>query len=330
MLAAFLTASTTVFGQTRIDGDFPFQSDPAKKYSIYIPSGYVQGTPHRLMLGLHPFNTNRWDAESWCDTLIVFAETNDLILVCPDGGADGQVDDPIDTAFTSALLDSMQLWYTIDAAKTYVMGFSWGGKTTYTYGLSHHTKFGGFLPIGSAMSGTAEVSSVMQNVAGKPVYIVHGGSDTPASRLFPIRDSLISNGAILDYNLMTGVNHTIDFPNRNDILTVAYQWIDSVNCAQMTGVSIVEAIKGNDQLLNIYPTILSSANDLNIEYLLENEGMLSIKLYDLTGKFIEVFNLAGVQGENRFQLQLPNLSAGTYVLEFQSELNRSTQKIILN
>ncbi|MFT5167850.1 MAG: hypothetical protein ACI8P3_003088, partial [Saprospiraceae bacterium] len=102
-----LISYSSLIGQTRIDGSFEFQNDSAKKYSLYIPSGYQAGTAHRLMLGLHPFNTNRWDAESWCDTLIVFAETNNLILACPDGGIDGAVDDPIDTAFTSILLDSI-------------------------------------------------------------------------------------------------------------------------------------------------------------------------------------------------------------------------------
>ena len=128
-------------GQTKIDDTFDFQSDPAKKYSLYIPSSYVVGSPHKVMVGFHPFNTSRWDAVSWRDTLEVFSETNNLILVCPDGGLDGKVDDLIDVEFTTALLDSVKKWYSIDEGRIYSMGFSWGGRTTYTYGLDNTDVF---------------------------------------------------------------------------------------------------------------------------------------------------------------------------------------------
>lgn len=223
--------------QQRVDGSFPFQTDPSKDYSLYIPSGYSPGTPHALMLGLHPWNTARWNAESWCDTLIVFAETNNLLLVCPDGGKDGQIDDPIDVAFTTALLDSMEVWYDIDVDRVYAMGFSWGGRTTYTYGLSNVSRFAGFVPIGAAINGTNEVTDIIQNAIGKPFYIVHGGSDQPAVRFHPIRNALIAEGALVNWILMPFVGHTIDFANRNQILTDAFQWVaaQAVSAPEVTG-----------------------------------------------------------------------------------------------
>ena len=188
------------FSQIRIDSSFPFQSDPAKKYSLYIPSGYNSNTPHKLMLALHPLNTSRWNGKSWCDTLKQFAETNKLILVSPDGGVDGMIDDAIDTAFTSALLDSIAIWYNINWMKAYAMGFSWGGKTTYTYGLFHSNKLHGFIPIGAAITGVTEVNGLLQNATGKPFYLVHGTLDSPNTRFYPIRDSLINRGAYVILN----------------------------------------------------------------------------------------------------------------------------------
>ncbi|MEO6191241.1 MAG: hypothetical protein ABIO44_13735, partial [Saprospiraceae bacterium] len=114
LIAFFLLNCTGLFSQVRIDSSFSFQSDPAKKYSLYIPSSYKVSHANRLMLALHPLNTSRWNGQSWCDTLVSFAQQNGLILVCPDGGLDGAINDPIDTAFTSALLDSMKFWYSID------------------------------------------------------------------------------------------------------------------------------------------------------------------------------------------------------------------------
>lgn len=217
-------------GQVRVDSSFSFQLNPSKGYSIYVPSAYDPNTPNGLMLGMHPLNPSRWNSISWCDTLIDFAEMNNLLLVCPDGGPNGSVVDQIDTAFTTALLDSMYKWYNIDTERQYIMGFSFGGRGTYTYGLSHPEVFGGLIPIGAAINGTSQVNGPLQaNAACKAVYIVHGSNDSPNNRYYPVRTALLNSGAILNSLLMPGVGHTIDFPNRNQILTTAFQWIDSVN-----------------------------------------------------------------------------------------------------
>lgn len=331
-MRALLTTLTLIgclltgFAQQRIDGTFAFQTDPAKKYSIYIPTGYNVNTPHRLMVALHPFNTNRWDAQSWCDTLINFAAMNNLILACPDGGADGQVDDPIDTAFTTALIDSMHAWYNIDAQKIYCMGFSWGGMITYSYGLNHINRFGGFLPIGSAMNGTGTVNSVLSLASGKPWYIVHGSSDSPSSRFFPIRDSIVANGGIANWNYMTGVGHTIDFPNRNQILSVGFQWIDSVNCAGPVSV------KTNTQT----PFEVTAASTVNersrfeVSISMKDQGSIEIQLIDLTGKIVvnKLFELT--QGKHQVSIALPNNTrSGIYVLSGKSNGFEQASKMLI-
>lgn len=229
LLAFCLLLSATVFGQKRIDSTLAFQGDPAKKFSIYLPSGLKTNADQALVVGLHPFNTNRWDAKSWCDTLVKFAEENQLILICPDGGNDGKVDDTIDTAFTTAILDSVMNWYTINHKRVYLMGFSWGGKTTYTYGLRNTARFGGFMPIGAAINGVGEISSIAANAKNQPFYVIHGSNDAKAFRFDPLVNSLNTHKAILKTKVLPGVGHTIDFANRNTILTEGYKWLDSAN-----------------------------------------------------------------------------------------------------
>ena len=98
----FLILSLAAFGQKRIDSTLAFQDNEAKKYSLFIPSDFDPFTPTKAVVALHPFNPEKWDAASWCDELMVFAEENSVILICPDGDEDGRIDDPIDTAFTTA------------------------------------------------------------------------------------------------------------------------------------------------------------------------------------------------------------------------------------
>lgn len=297
ILSAAIAVSTLSGAQIRVDGNFPFQSDPAKQYSLYIPSGYSPTTPHRLMLGLHPFNTSTWNSVSWCDTLVDFAEANNLILACPDGGIDGKVDDPIDTAFTSALLDSVEAWYNIDTDKVYAMGFSWGGKTTYTYGLSHVWRFGGFIPIGAAINGTSEVTGIIQQALSKPFFIVHGANDAPGSRFYPIRSALIMNGAIVEDTLMPGIGHTINFPNRNQILGMAYHWVDSVNCASLP-TSVAEPLKKD--------AILAYPNPSGGLLLLDNIPEMALyTISDLNGRTV-------LRGHYQEGIDLGELPPGKY------------------
>jgi len=275
-LIALLNISS-MLGQNRIDSAFAFQTDPHKKYSLFIPSDYQPAKASKLMLALHPLNTSRWDAKSWCDTLIAFAETNHLILVCPDGGADGMIDDPIDTAFTSALLDSVFLWYHINPDRVYVMGFSWGGRTTYTYGLNHAGKFKGFLPIGAAINGLNEVTpQLIKQAKNKAVYILHGGNDNPGTRFYPVKKAFEDSGAIVNSRLLPGIGHTIDYPNRNQIFTEAFQWLDSVVVSQPNNV-LPPIDKGN---IKLFPNPAGK----QLYYRLLNLETAMIRIYDLSGR----------------------------------------------
>jgi predicted esterase len=327
LIAALSLFSYKSVAQQRIDSSFAFQSNPAKKYSLYIPSTYDQSTPNKLMVGFHPFNVNRWWAESWCDTLIQFAETNGLILMCPDGDSDGRVDDANDTAFTSALLDSVMSWYSIDDEKVYAMGFSVGGRATYTYGLHHPDIFGGFIPIGAAINGTNDVNSVIHESEGKPYYLVHGGSDSPNIRYTPILNALNDNDAIVNSILMPGVGHTIDFPDRNQILTDAFIWIDSVNCAapiDTTDTTVNDTTTGIQSATfttsrqTIYPIPQSSDHPLSVEIISAETGIIGYRIYDSLGRIQIQSRFRKSQETERINLSISNLNPGVYFLRIDS------------
>lgn len=324
LLLLFL-AGSSLHAQTRIDATMSFQTDPNKKYSIYLPSNYDVNSPNKMMLALHPWNVNRWDAKSWCDTLVNFAEANDLILIAPDGGSDGQVDDAIDTAFTTAILDSMEVWYSINTDKVYIMGFSWGGKTTYTYGLSNSHRFGGYIPIGAAVAGAGEISGVAANANGEAFYVVHGNNDSPNTRFHPLVGSLNNNNAIVEMNLIPGVGHTIDFPNRNTILSRAFFWVDSVNCEQLSGLSIVE---GEDDFknLDIYPNPIKTGNTLKLSFKPMGSSNYSLRIVDLNGRLILKQQMQFEANQSFLKIETKGMAAGQYLLFIEN----SEQKLKAN
>ncbi len=344
ILFLFLLAPAFLMAQQRINSSFNFQTQN-KLYSIYIPSGYNASTPAKLMLGLHPLNTARWNATSWCDTLVNFAEANNLLLLCPDGGPDGRIDDPIDTAFTSALLDSMLVWYAVDTAKTYVMGFSWGGLTTYTYGLNHAQRFGGFLPIGAAINGSSPIASFSANAKRKAVFIIHGGNDSPNTRYTPLVNEMNIKGAILNTLLMPGVGHTIDFPNRNSILTGAFNWIDSVNCFQLDSTFVykdsVQAYNDSITRLDVrhYPIVMDNDLDLYPNPLKQNgEVRLSIFTASILEQKVRITDAKGAivisekvhpDKDGVISIDVKKLKTGTYIVEMENGISLRQGRLII-
>lgn len=319
ILLSFILIAQICDAQQSIDNSFAFQNDPAKRYSLFVPSSYVPGDkPVAVMLALHPLNTARWDSKSWRDTLIAFAEANDLLLVCPDGGNDGRIDDPIDTAFTTALLDSIQQWYTINPRRIYVMGFSWGGRATYTYGLANAHRFAGFLPIGAAITETDEVNLTLQTrAAGKPVFIIHGTADQLSVRYEPIRAALVSQGAIVNSLLLSGVGHTIDFTERNELLRFAYRWLDSVATANST--SSVTAPNITEPISLPHSTTVQRGQLLRFP-LSENDSM--ILLCDVLGRTL----LPDFDSFRDYLLiHTEKLPAGIYFLQ----VNNTTRTVIV-
>ncbi len=327
LLLLFL-AGNSLLAQSRIDGSMSFQTDPNKKYSIYIPSNYDVSTPNKMMLVLHPWNVNRWNAKSWCDTLVKFAEANSLIIIAPDGGSDGQVDDVIDTAFTSVILDSMETWYSIDTNKVYVMGFSWGGKTTYTYGLNNSKRFGGFIPIGAAVSGAGEISGVAANADGEAFYVIHGNNDSPNTRFHPLVGSLNNNNAIVEFNLLSGVGHTIDFPNRNAILSRAFFWVDSVNCEQISGLSQLE---GKDfKNLNIFPNPVKIGNPIKLKFTPKGPSNYTLKIIDLNGRLILKNQWEIGSNESFLEIDTKGLISGQYLLFLENSEQKFKTNLSIN
>ncbi|MDF1696559.1 MAG: hypothetical protein P1U56_12030 [Saprospiraceae bacterium] len=301
ILFVFITGIAS--GQEQINESMPFQSDPNKKYSLFIPSNYEEGVPVTAFLALHPFNTSRWNGETWCEELADFAESNGVFLICPDGGVDGKIDDAIDTAFTSFLLDSVFQWYDIDETQLYATGFSWGGKTTYTYGLNHIEKFAGLMPIGAAIS-IGEINGIAQNAQDVPVYIIHGSFDNPNIRYYPLLQAMNENEACVESILLDGVGHTIDFEDQVEILTNGYNYLKNNACSSTST---------NEQVINQTPILSHTWISQNDEVEINSNGDVSWQIFTLEGKKIR----QGIETST-----VMDLTNGTYIIRLgqQSQL----------
>ena len=196
----------------------------SKQYSLYFPKDFKAKQESKLVVAFHPFNVERWNAKSWRDTLMQFADMNNVMLLCPDGGEDGKVDDSTTLVLTDYMIDLLRSDYKIDEDHIYALGFSWGGKTVYSYAMRHPEIFDGYIPIGAALHGIMDVQGI-ESADGFKIYAIHGDKDALGRRFTTIYHHLSGKGAIYNAKVLEGVGHTIDFKNRNEILTEALQWL---------------------------------------------------------------------------------------------------------
>ena len=241
-------------------------------------------------------------------------------------GADGAVDDPIDTAFTSVLLDSVAIWYSVDPKQRYIMGFSWGGRTTYTYGLNHADDFCGFMPIGAAINGSSTFSAVAANANGKPFYLVHGANDAPGTRYHPALSLLNNNNAIVNSLLMPGVGHTIDFPNRNQILGTAFEWLEDENsCAVASSTTNISLNLDIQVLSNPVP----SGGTLRLRIVAPGATSLHYQLVQTDGRIVQQQQQEQVStGENIVEVPIPSGVKGLLQLSVWSRFGTHTISVV--
>lgn len=338
-----LLIANDAIGQERIDGSFAFQTDPAKKYGIYVPSTYVEGVPQKALIAFHPFHNVWGNSRTWCNILDDFAEANDLLMACPDGGADGQVDGAIDKAFTTALLDSLHQWYTIDPENTFVLGFSWGGRAAYTYGLTNVEKFAGFITIGVFMQGVFPVTnSMLENAVDKPFYIMHGDRDGVVNLqngFFPIRDALTNAGALVESLILENVGHTIVFPNRDAILTEAFEWVQAksdslANLGSATNINEEAPVGVRHGLQQNYPNPFDQ--NTTLPYDVAEASYVDLAVYDILGRRVRTL-VAGheLPGQHTIAWHGENdagqpMAPGMYFARLISESATFTRAMVLS
>lgn len=113
----------------------------ARPYPLFVPSGYVEGTPTPLVILLHGYGADGLVQEGYFQ-LQPIAEANTFLYANPNGTVDGAMNhfwnatdaccdvghlNPDDVTYLRALIDDVAAHYTVDPKRIYVVGHSNGG-----------------------------------------------------------------------------------------------------------------------------------------------------------------------------------------------------------
>jgi phospholipase/carboxylesterase len=147
---------------------------------VYVPKGYVAGTPLPLLMMLHGAGNTSLSVQY----TFPLADELGIVILAPDSRDERTWDGVLrswgpDLEFMAAALDQTTERYSIDRTRMGVGGFSDGASYALSFGISFGDQFKSVI----AMS-----PGVMQPIAarGKPrIFISHGTSDP----IMPIDDT---------------------------------------------------------------------------------------------------------------------------------------------
>ena len=154
-----------------------------RTYILYVPASYSASTPAPLVFNFHGYTSNASQQMMYGDFRPI-ADTAGFLLVHPMGTLDGSgqpywnsgwggtVDD---IGFTSALIDSLSLNYTINQDRIFSTGMSNGGFMSYTLACELSDRIAAIASVTGAMN--LNQSSTCNASHQMPVMEIHGTSD---------------------------------------------------------------------------------------------------------------------------------------------------------
>ena len=322
--------------QTQINDVLLVGSDPPVefKYSIVVPSGYDAAVPTTVAIAFHPFHPNWISAELWCSALADFAEAKNVLLLCVDGGDDGQIESTAERDFAITLLDAARGWYSVDEDRVFGIGFSWGARALYRVALDHKDRFAGVLTLGAYVQGLNPVGQNRINQAADlPFYIMHGDQDQVvnlATGFYPIRDALIAAGARVNSRVLEGVGHTFDFPSRDQAMMDGFNWLQAeAQSVQSTFLDEMSPLpRPGLHALSAYPNPAGDRTTIFFELGEASEAVIAIT--DLLGRTVLATGSGFLpQGRHEIPVSLSDLPPGFYFYSVTAGTVRETKSIAI-
>ena len=154
-----------------------------RTYILYVPASYSASTPAPLVFNFHGYTSNATEQMFYGDFRPI-ADTAGFLLIHPMGTLDGSgqpywnsgwggtVDD---IGFTSALIDSLSLTYSINQDRVFSTGMSNGGFMSYTLACELSDRIAAIASVTGAMN--LNQSSTCNASHPMPVLEIHGTSD---------------------------------------------------------------------------------------------------------------------------------------------------------
>ena len=145
-------------------------------YSIYIPEYYDPDVHYPLVMALHG---GAGHGRGFLWTWLKEARSRGFILISPTATGDtwSLMGPDIDSGNLTAILDTVQARWSVDASRLLMTGMSDGGTFTYVSGLRTASPFTHLAPISASFHPMMLELIDAPRIAGRPIYLTHGTHD---------------------------------------------------------------------------------------------------------------------------------------------------------
>ncbi|MFO7613285.1 MAG: PHB depolymerase family esterase [Bacteroidales bacterium] len=334
-----------------------------RTYRLYLPDGYNPSESYPLVINMHGMGSNALEQEIYTEFNQV-SDTGEFIVVYPNGvnklwnvSSTSGVDD---VGFISALIDTLDVLYSIDLQRVYATGMSMGGFMSYRLAcelsdriaaIASVTGLQAFFPCTPSrpvpvlqMHGTADgvvpyagVAPTIANWVGYnacstdplvydlPDIDTTDNSTVTVSQYFPCDDS----SEVLLYTI-NGGGHT--WPGSNIIIGITNQDIKASN--EIWGFFRKYTLEGTSSLaeryaedaikLSIYPNPAGDYAAIEAGGIYTGQAVMNV--YDITGRMLRHEQIL-IPG--RYLFERKDLPGGLYVIKVETHANISAKVLIL-
>jgi pimeloyl-ACP methyl ester carboxylesterase len=195
------TSVTTREGLGTLTFESPHAADGGGGAVVYVPAGHDTSAPAPLLVGTHPWNSDRWTYASYRE-LLRAADERDVVLLMPDGlGNSLYIAKAEDEVMRAVAAVEGEL--AVDPQAVSIWGASMGGAGATTIGFHHPDRFAtitsffgdskydvttyvrALLP-DDATAHEVNALDIVENARHVPVWLIHGDADATS----PIKQSV--------------------------------------------------------------------------------------------------------------------------------------------
>lgn len=280
----------------------------------YVPENYDPANTYKLVVGFR--GGPHANAGQFRDQLTFLSNELNAIVLCPENEAHFNNEEGlVKQLFQYSVAHTMET-YNIDPEYIYLTGLSYGGRHAVIVAMDTDNgdipTLRGVIPFAAGSNSHLEPNyDAIENFPPACVCIGLDDSSNFQTVSNTLAEDISENGGDVLLNEISGVGHTVAFPEYPDEMIECINFIEGIN----TNVSIVEL--ANEQLI-IYPNPAKEMLSFNVSGLLAIEKII---WRDLKGSLIKT-----TYGDTK-NIDVSELAEGLLMLEIHTNKGLITKRV---
>jgi hypothetical protein len=317
-IIVLLGASSTAMAQSGHSVRTIATSDPlleGDSLDIYfhVPESYDAEAPSKLIIGFHGLG-NPDNSGQIRQYLTPLGDSINAIVMCPDPYLQDQ---PRSEVVLHLAYDSVLTWFNIDTAQIYIIGYSAGSDVAARYVFGEPLRFmKGLIWHSPGFFFNPDLSSPEEI---PPVCLCTGTQDfTSILQTNLLNNNLNGSGIPYLYNVLDGVDHTMEYPA---FTTEMLECIAFIDAQYSTGIEEQDAAT-----ISIFPNPVAMGEALTLS---GSGAKVQVTVLDVAGRTVFNRSFEAYTGALRFESLAEQLGTGIFLVNVVTGQHSTTHRLVV-